>query len=52
MEHEDCGRIGSVSVFCVLGQQNLKNPKLSPMAADAIKQGGIGGLGSLVYICK
>ena len=37
-------------VFCVCGQQKPENPKLSPMADDAIKRGGIGGLGSLVYI--
>ena len=29
----------------------MKTPKLSPMADDAITRGGIGGLGSLVYIC-
>ena len=34
---------------CVIGK-NLKTPKLSPMADDAITRGGIGGLGSLVYI--
>ena len=36
---------------CVRGRQNLNNPKLSPMAENAITQGGIGGLGSLVSIC-
>ena len=35
---------------CVVGQKT-KTPKLSPMADDTITQGGIGGQGSLVYIC-
>ena len=35
---------------CVVGK-NLKSPKLSPMADDAITRGGIGGLVSLVHIC-
>ena len=30
--------------------KNLKTPKLSPMADDAITWGGIGSLVSLVYI--
>ena len=38
-------------LFCVCGRQKLKDPKLSPMADDAITQGGIGSLVSLVYIC-
>ena len=33
------------------GGQKPEDPKLSPMADDIITQGGIGGLGSLVYIC-
>ena len=33
------------------GDKNLRTPKLSPMADDAITGGGIGGLASLVYIC-
>ena len=35
---------------CVVGK-NPKTPKLSPMADDTMTRGGIGGLGSLVYIC-
>ena len=31
-------------------RENLKTPKLSPMADNAIIRGGIGSLGSLVYI--
>ena len=51
MTREDCERICfAFSVVCV-GGKNLKTPKLSPMADDAITQGCIGGLGSLVYIC-
>ena len=40
--------------FCMCGQQKPENPQieLSPMADDTITQGGIGGLGSLVYICS
>ena len=34
---------------CVVGK-NPKTPNLSPMADDTITQGGIGGLGSHVYI--
>ena len=32
-------------------RNNPKTPKLSPMAGDTNIRGGIGGLGSLVYIC-
>ena len=38
------------SLACVVGK-NLKAPKLIPMDDDAITQGGLEGLGSLVYIC-
>ena len=37
--------------FCVCGWQKPEDPKLSPMADDAITQGGIWGLGSPLYIC-
>ena len=40
----------SASSACIVGK-NPKTPKMSPLADDAIKQGGIGRLGSLVYIC-
>ena len=50
MVHEDHGRIGFVFVFaCVVGR-NAKTPKLSCMANDAITQGCMGSLGSLVYV--
>ena len=32
-------------------RQNTQTPKLSPMAEEAIKRGGIASLVSLVYIC-
>ena len=38
-------------LYCVRGRQNPKTPKLSFMADAAITRGGIGGVGSLVYIC-
>ena len=48
--HKDCGRICFSCVFaCVLGK-NLKTPNLSPMAVDAITRGGMGGLGSPLFI--
>ena len=48
---KDHGCIGFAFAFeCVIAK-NLKTPKLSPMADSAITRGGIGGLGSLVYIC-
>ena len=48
---KDCERVCFAFIFaCVVGKIP-KTPKLSPMADDAITQGGIGGLGSLVYIC-
>ena len=51
MACEDHGRIGFMSVFeCMVGK-NLKTPKLSSMVDNAITRGGIGGLGSLMYIC-
>ena len=56
MLHGWCGKIVNGLVLrklvfaCVVGK-NQKTPKLSPMADDAITRGGIGGLGSLVYIC-
>ena len=37
--------------FCVCGRQKPKDPKLSPMADDAITQGFIGSLVSPLYIC-
>ena len=47
---KDRGCIGFAFAFaCVVGK-NPKTPNLSPMADDAITQGGIGGLGSPVYI--
>ena len=49
--HEDRERICFEFAFaCVVGK-NPKTTKLSPMAEDAIAQGGIGSLVSLVYIC-
>ena len=36
--------------FCVCGRQNPYTPNLSPMADDAITQGGIQGLESPLYI--
>ena len=44
----------TLQLFCVcscMWSANPKTPELSPMADDAIPRGGIGGLGSLVYIC-
>ena len=41
-----------VRLFCVCDGQKFEDPKLRPMADDAITQSGIGGLGSLVYICE
>ena len=41
--------VAGAFVLCVVGK-NPKTPNLSPMADDAITWGGIGGLGSLVYI--
>ena len=38
--------------FCVCGLQNPKTPNLSPMADDAITQGGTWGQGSPLYICR
>ena len=50
MARKDRGRI-CVAFICVcVVDKNLKIPNLSPMAADAITRGGIGGLGSPVYI--
>ena len=46
---EDCGRICFAFIFAC-GRQKPEDPNLSPMADDAITQGGIGGLGSPVYI--
>ena len=51
MASEDCERICFLFVFACVVNKNPKTPKLSPMAGDAITRGGIGGLGSLVYIC-
>ena len=47
---KDRGNICIAYVFGVCGRQNPKTPHLSPMADDAITRGGIGGLGSPVYI--
>ena len=48
---KDHGRICFEVIFaCVVGK-NPNTPNLSPMADDAITQGGIPGLGSLFYIC-
>ena len=47
MAQENRARIG----FAYVVSKNPKTPKLSSMADDAITWGGIGGLGSLVYIC-
>ena len=49
--HKDCERISFAFIFARVVSKNLKTPKLSPMADDAITWGGIGGLGSPVYIC-
>ena len=51
MSRKDHERICFSFIFtCAVGK-NPKTPKLSPMAVNAITRGGIGGLGSLVYIC-
>ena len=51
MAHKDCGRIGfAFASACVVGK-NPEDPKLSPMADNAIIRDSVGGLGSLVYIC-
>ena len=48
---EDRERICLAFAFaCVVGK-NPKTPNLSPMADDAIIQGGIGSLVSPLYIC-
>ena len=52
LAHEDSGRLGFAFVFVCMGGKNPKTLKLSPRADDAITQGGIGGLGFLVYICE
>ena len=44
-------RICFAFVFACMVGKNPKTPKLSPMADNAITPGGIGCLGSLVYIC-
>ena len=53
MVRENCERICFAFVF-VCGKHKPEDPKLSPMADDAITitRGGIEGLGSLVYICE
>ena len=58
MVREDCERscftfiFGYVvGIFGCMVCKNQETPKLSSMADDAITRGGIGGLGSLVYIC-
>ena len=51
MAHGDRGRIGFVFAFACVVSKNLKTPKLSSMDDNAISWVGIGGVGSLVYIC-
>ena len=51
MTRKDRGRIGCAFGFACVVDKNPKTPKLSSMADDAFTWGGIGGLGSLVYIC-
>ena len=48
MARKDCGCIGLF--LRAWSAKNLKTPNLSPMAEDAITRGGIGGLGSPMYI--
>ena len=50
MARKDRGHICIVFVFAYLADKNPKTLNLSPMANDAITRGGIGGLGSPVYI--
>ena len=51
MAREDREHICLAFIFgCVVGK-SPKTPKLSPTADDAITRGGIGGLGSPVYVC-
>ena len=47
---EDRERICFAFVLCVWSA-NPEDPKLFELADDLITQGGIGGLGSLVYKC-
>ena len=51
MAHKDQGRIVFAFDFVCMVSRNPKTNKLSPMADNIIKRGGLGGLGSLVYIC-
>ena len=51
MADEDREHIGFAFVFACAVGKTPKTPKLNLMADEAITQGGIGGLGSLVYIC-
>ena len=50
ISREDHENICFAFVFACVGVKNPKTPKLSPMAENSITWGGIGGLGSLVYI--
>ena len=50
MTHKYCGQVCFAFVFACIVGKNQKTPKLSPMADDATTRGGIGGLGSLVYL--
>ena len=50
MVREDQGRTGFYVCFCVRVQQKSEDPKIEPMADDAITQGDIVGQGSLAYI--
>ena len=49
--HEDCECVCLAFIFACMVSNNQKTPKFSPVADEAITQGGIGGLGSLVYSC-
>ena len=51
MAREDREHVCFAFIFVCVVSKKLKTLKLSPMAEDAITWGGIGGLGSLVYIC-
>ena len=51
-EREDHERICFALAFVYVVGKKSKAPKLSPMADDAITQGGIESLVSLVSICE
>ena len=50
MARKDHGRICIAFVFAYVVGKNPKTPNLSPMTNNNITRGGIGGLGSPVYI--